>query len=195
LPTLTGEAPIAGDKGMDNVASASINKFASDSMQTDFVPTSEQLITLTYGQLSDLITQAVTNAVEKAIQPLQDRVSSLEGRIPSLEEENAALTATQETQADNQLIQLQLINNLRETTRKTTTAIPTGQKTLERIAKIDEVLKARGSTTLKELGKMLKIRPQEMSRLVAKLDKRRYEVFLRAGDKREKVLRLRAQNR
>ena len=81
---------------MDNVASASINKFASDSMQTDFVPTLEQLITLTYGQLSDLITQAVTNAVEKAIQPLQDRISSLEDRIASLEEENAALTTTEE---------------------------------------------------------------------------------------------------
>jgi hypothetical protein len=44
------------------------------STEADFVPPSEQLITLTYGQLKDLITQAI----EKAIQPLQDRISTLE---------------------------------------------------------------------------------------------------------------------
>jgi len=42
-------------------------------MQADFVPPSEQLITLTYGQLQELITQAV----EKAIQPLQDEITAL----------------------------------------------------------------------------------------------------------------------
>jgi len=59
---------------MDNVALAPINSFASTAMQADFVPNSEQLITLTYGQLQELITQAV----EKAIQPLQARISALE---------------------------------------------------------------------------------------------------------------------
>jgi hypothetical protein len=168
-------------------ASLAINSFASQVMQPDFVPPSEQLITLTYGQLKDII--------QESLMPLRDEIDTLRGTISRQNEMIATLESTQETQADNQLIQLQLINNLRETIRKTATAIPTGQKTLERIAKIDEVLKARGSTSLKELGKMLKIRPQETSRLVAKLDKRRYEVFLRAGDKREKVLRLRVQNR
>jgi hypothetical protein len=166
-------------------ASLAINSFASKVMQIDFVPPSEQLITLTYGQLKDII--------QESFMPLRDEIDTLRSMINRRDEMIAALESTQETQADNQLIQLQLINNLRETAKKTTTAIPKGQKTLERIAKIDEVLKARGSTTLKELEKMLKIRPQEMSRLVAKLDKRRYEIFLRAGDKREKVLRLRAQ--
>ena len=42
-----------------------------------FVSPSEQLITLTIGQLQDLITQAV----EKAIQPLQDRIESLEKMV------------------------------------------------------------------------------------------------------------------
>lgn len=76
---------------MDNVAVASINTFGP-SPKADFVPTSEQLITLTYGQLQDL----VIKAVEKAIQHLQDRISSLDDRIASLEEENAALAVTQE---------------------------------------------------------------------------------------------------
>lgn len=58
---------------MDNVALAPINSFASTAMQADFVPNSEQLVTLTYGQLQELITQAV----EKAIQPLQDEITAL----------------------------------------------------------------------------------------------------------------------
>lgn len=71
---------------MIRVATA-INSFASQAMQADFVPPSEQLITLTYGQLQDLVTQAA----EKAIQLLQDRISSLEDRTAALEEENTAL--------------------------------------------------------------------------------------------------------
>jgi len=72
---------------MDKLATASINSLPSHAMQADFVPPSEQLVTLTYGQLQELITQAV----EKAVQPLQDRISSLEDRIGCLEKENAAL--------------------------------------------------------------------------------------------------------
>jgi len=55
--------------------------------EDDFVPPSDQLITLTIGQLQDLITQAA----EKATKPLQGRISSLEDRTASLEKENAAL--------------------------------------------------------------------------------------------------------
>ena len=73
---------------MDNVATASIKAFGQ-SPKADFVSTSEQLITLTYGQLQDL----VTKTIEKAIQPLQDHISSLEDRIfESLEEENASMS-------------------------------------------------------------------------------------------------------
>jgi septal ring factor EnvC (AmiA/AmiB activator) len=71
---------------MDKVALASINTLRT-SAEADFVPPSEQLITLTHGQLSEL----VTRAVEKAIQPLQDSISSLEDRIDHLEEENATM--------------------------------------------------------------------------------------------------------
>jgi hypothetical protein len=57
---------------MIEIANA-INSLPSHAMQADFVPPSEQLITLTYGQLQELITQAV----EKAIQPLQDEITAL----------------------------------------------------------------------------------------------------------------------
>jgi hypothetical protein len=79
---------IAGDNLMPNVALASINSFASQAMQADFVPPSEEAaFILSASQLSALISQAI----EKAIQPLQDRISSLEDRIECLEKENAAL--------------------------------------------------------------------------------------------------------
>ena len=61
---------------MDNIASANINTFGP-SPKADFVPTSEQLITLTYGQLQDL----VTKAIEKAIKPLQDEIAQIKDII------------------------------------------------------------------------------------------------------------------
>ena len=73
---------------MIKVAKA-INSFLPVEQQADTVPHSkeEPVFTLTYGQLQELITQAIG----KAIQPLQDRISSLEDRIECLEKENAAL--------------------------------------------------------------------------------------------------------
>jgi len=53
-------------------------------------PSDDQLITLTYGQLRSLI----IGAVSEAIQPLQDRVESLETPAISQGEEIAALKAT-----------------------------------------------------------------------------------------------------
>ena len=61
---------------MSEIANASINTFGK-SPKADFVLLSEQLITLTIGQLQDIIIQAV----EKAIQPLQDRIESLEKMV------------------------------------------------------------------------------------------------------------------
>jgi DNA-binding MarR family transcriptional regulator len=104
------------------------------------------------------------------------------------------LEATQDTHADNQLIQLRLIGQLREATQKTAASIPPrGEKTIARIAKIDEVLKSRGPTTLKELERILGIDRATMTRLLRKLDMRRYELHSRLGDDREKVLRLKVQ--
>lgn len=59
---------------------------------------------------------------------------------------------------------------------------------------LKDALKARGTgMTFKEAGRLLKIRPNQMTKLVSQLDKRVFEVFTRAGDSREKVIRLRAQ--
>jgi len=68
----------------NHVLAESISNFAS--------PSRDQLITLTIGQLSDLITQAV----EKVIQPLQDEVESFRAIITRQDEKIAALESTQE---------------------------------------------------------------------------------------------------
>jgi cell division septum initiation protein DivIVA len=83
---------------MNEVANASINTFGP-SPKADFETPSDQLITLTYGQLQGLI--------EAAIRPLQDEIAQLHEDITSLE-------AAQDTLSDNQLIQLRLINELKE---------------------------------------------------------------------------------
>jgi hypothetical protein len=103
---------------MSEIASASINSFGT-APEADHVPTSEEsAFVLTSSQLSALITQAV----EKAIQPLQDEVSQLRSTVATQDEKIAALEATQDTQADNSLIQLRLINDLREAAREEPTA-------------------------------------------------------------------------
>jgi hypothetical protein len=76
---------------MSEIASASINSFGTEP-RADFVPPSEQLITLTIGQLQDLITQAV----KEAIQPLQDEISQLQATITQQAEKIAALESTEE---------------------------------------------------------------------------------------------------
>ena len=95
---------------MTEVASASINTFGP-SPKADFESPSEQLITLTYGQLQGLI--------EAAIQPLQAEIAQLRGKLASLDK-------VQDILSENQLIQLRLINELKEgnqekaaTTKKT----------------------------------------------------------------------------
>ena len=125
------------------------------------------------------------------LQPLKDHISSLETIIALQGERIAALEATASHHEENLLIQLQLIKQLRESGRKPSI----GTKTIARIAKIDEILKSRGPTTLKELERTLGIDRATMTRLLGKLDMRRYDLHSRPGDEREKVLRLKAQIR
>jgi len=135
--------------------------------------------------------QLLAEPIEAAPQSLQDRISYLEGIIVQLKEENAAMAATQAHFIENQEIQLKLIKQLRERAMKPAN----GTKTIARIAKIDEILKSRGPTTLKELERILGIDRATMTRLLGKLDMRRYDLHARPGDEREKVLRLKAQIR
>ena len=69
---------------MNNLANASINTFGP-SPKAGFESPSEQLITLTYGQL--------VQAVQEAIQPLQEEVTQLREEIAQDRQEIAALRA------------------------------------------------------------------------------------------------------
>lgn len=95
---------------MEVVDTTQINTFGP-SPQADFVPQSEDpVFILTASQLQEIIT--------RALQPLQDEIETLKATVTRQDEKIAALESTQETQADNQLIQLRLIHDLREATKK-----------------------------------------------------------------------------
>ena len=94
---------------MEVVDTTQINTFGP-SPKADCVPQSEEpVFILTGSQLQDVIT--------RALQPLQDEVGSLRATVARQDEKITALESTQETQADNQLIQLRLIGQLREATK------------------------------------------------------------------------------
>ena len=67
-----------GEQLMIDVVDTRIKAFGK-TPKANFVSPSELLITLTIGQLQELVTQAV----EKAIQPLQDEVESFRAIITS----------------------------------------------------------------------------------------------------------------
>jgi hypothetical protein len=79
---------------MEVVDTAQINSFAPIAAQTDFAvsPSEEAVFIFTSGQLQEIISQAV----QKAIEPLQDRVKDLEKIVAAQGELIAALTSTQE---------------------------------------------------------------------------------------------------
>ena len=79
---------------MKVVDTAQINSFAPIAEQTDFPvsPSDEAVFILNSGQLSALITKAI----EKAIEPLQDRVKDLEKIVAAQDEKIATLASTQE---------------------------------------------------------------------------------------------------
>ena len=90
---------------MSEIALPRINSFAHVAQQAEVSP-SEPIFVLTGSQLQDIISRAVL--------PLQAELQDLKDtQVTRQEEKRAALEATQDTQAENLFIQLQLINKLR----------------------------------------------------------------------------------
>ncbi len=99
---------------MSNVANASINTFGP-SPKADFAkPSEEQIFVLTGSQLQEILTRAIQDATEHILQEIQD----LKATVANQKETIATLEATAKHQEDNQFIQLQLISQLREATKK-----------------------------------------------------------------------------
>ena len=160
---------------MNNLANASINTFGP-SPKAGF----ESLITLTYGQLQDLIVQAV----QEAIQPLQDEVSQLREEITSLE-------ATQDTLSDNQLIQLRLIHELKD---KSNGPTDTEKERVERIEKLCSDA-PNHEISLSEIRGRLGIDKSVLSRLLKRINGDKFYLRKSTLDKRIRYLCLRPKVR
>jgi len=173
---------------MEVVDTAQINSFAPIAAQTDFVQTSEEAVfILTASQLKGLVTQV--------IQPLQDEVSLLRATVDRQDEKIAALETTVEKDVDRICLDIAYDRQRLAKLEKGQCTLPTspapGDKTASRIEKMKDFLKTRGGgATFQECERLLGIKPNQMSRLVSMLDKRSFEVFTRAGDDRQRVLRL-----
>jgi hypothetical protein len=90
---------------MSEIALAKINSFAPVAQQAEVSP-EEPIFVLTGSQLQEIISRAVLQ-LQAELQDLKDTVA-LQG------EKIAALEATQDTQAENELNMLRLINDLRK---------------------------------------------------------------------------------
>ena len=148
---------------MDNVLATGINAFSVQASR-------DRLITVPVSLLQDL----------------QDMINILEDRIIRQDEKIAALEATQDTQAENQLIQLRLINDLRKK--------EPGRIEHSRAAKIEKYLETRPDhkATFETLKGHLGIGNDQLNRAVKvllKSDKHAYAIRkAREGDKRSKTL-------
>jgi len=81
------------------------------------------------------------------------------------------------------------INNMHRAPRE-----PRGKKTLDRIEKLDQILRS-GPKTFQEIERLLGISPKEMHRIVSRLDMRKYKISPRPGNERQKVIRLKTWSR
>ena len=166
---------------MEVVDTTQINSFASTATRADFVPPSEEAVfILTAGQLKDLI--------KEAIQPLQDEVMQLRATVVRQDEKIADLEARTSLQEDNGLIQLRLINDLRETTKK-----GPGKTEISRAEKIERYLSSRPDhkvtfETLKGHLGVDKARLKEAIKTLMDSSPGRYGITHAPGDKRKRAL-------
>ncbi len=161
---------------MLEIALAQINSFAHVAQQVDVSP-EEPIFVLTGSQLQEIITRAV--------QPLQAEVLQLQATVDHQRKEIAALEATQDTQAENQLIQLRLINDLRKK--------DPGKTVISRAEKIEKYLLARPDhkatfETLKGYLGVDKVLLNQAIKTLMRDSRGRYGIIRAPGDKRKRCL-------
>jgi hypothetical protein len=171
---------------MNNVASARINTFGP-SPKAGFESPSEQLITLTYGQLQDLIVQAV----QESIQPLQDEIAQDHQEIAALRLKMASLETLQEQ--DTNRVCMDIAYDRRRLTALEHPAKEPGKTDLSRVEKIERYLisrpdhKATFETLRGHLG-IDKARLNEAIKALMASSPGRYAIARAPGDKRKRTL-------
>jgi hypothetical protein len=161
---------------MSEIALPRINSFAPVAQQADVSP-EEPIFVLTGSQLQEIISRAVL-PLQAELQDLKDTVALQGGKIVALE-------ATQDLQAENSFIQLQLINDLRKK--------DPGKTELTRAEKIQKYLEARPDhkasfETLKgHLGVDKDLLHQAIKTLMDS-HPGRYGIARAPGDKRKRTL-------
>ena len=167
-----------------------INTLPSAARQAGFESPSEQLITLTYGQL--------VQAVQEAIQPLQDEIAQLREEIgqdrreiASLHAKLASLEKDRDVLSDNQLIQLRLIHELKD---KSNGPTDTEKERIERIEKLCSDA-PNHEISLSEIRGRLGIDKSVLSRLLKRINGDKFYLRKSTLDKRIRYLCLRPEVR
>lgn len=178
---------------MNKVASARINTFGP-SPKVDSVPSSEQLITMTYGQLQGLIVQSV----QEGIQPLQDEIAQLREErdqdhqeIASLHAKLASLESLQEQ--DINRICFDIAYDRRRLTALEHHAKEPGKTELSRAEKIEKYLASRPDrkATFETLRGYLGVDKDRLNEAIKTLiasSPGRYNIVRALGDKRKRTL-------
>jgi Arc/MetJ-type ribon-helix-helix transcriptional regulator len=174
---------------MSEIALASINTLPSTARQAGFESPSE-LITLTLGQLSEM--------VRAAIRPLQERVEALESTVESQEKELAAMglkMASLENlqEQDTNRICLDIAYDRRRLTALEHPAKEPGKTDLSRAEKIEKYLTARPDRkatfeTLRGHLDVDKFALNDAIRTLMEAYPGRYGIIRAPGDKRKRAL-------
>ncbi len=166
---------------MNKVASASINTFGPSPKAIE--SPSEQLITLTYGQLQGLI--------EAAIQPLQAEIAQLREEINSLRTRTTSLESTLDLEITRVCVDI-AYDRKRLAKLEHPTKEP-GKTELSRAEKIERYLAARPNhqasfETLKGMLQINNVLLNQTIKILMDGSPGRYGVVKAPGDKRKRTL-------
>ena len=176
---------------MTQIAIARINSFGLSPKDGIFESTSEQLITLSYGQLKSLI--------EQAIQPLKDEISQLRKDIDSLRSTAASLESIQEQ--DTSRICLDIAYDRQRLAKLENAAVkeeqPPTDTEKERVERIEKLCSdaPNHEISLSEIRGRLGIDKSVLSRLLKRIDGDKFYLRKSMLDKRIRYLCLRPEVR
>ena len=133
--------------------------------------------------------QLIAELIAKAIQPLQDRIESLESIVASQGDKLSIVKdRVVDVEVEQDFIRSDLLKLCAKADQNTAAIGKTSEK---RIAEIDKILKAspNGAAPFKLIRDKLGLAPNQFSRLISSLDKRKYQVTPHPSRPKEKILR------